>query len=118
MIKKDKRRLKMIKKDKKIKTKSFRNLVKSIMSEDKIKELEFQAQKEAEYLTSIQKSVWFYIEDYMKSENIGFNEMARRINTTPSQMSRIKKCEANLTISTIAHIFSVLNKEPNLRLIK
>ena len=54
----------------------------------------------------------------MTQENIGFNELVRRLGISPTQVSKIQKGEANLTLTSIAHIFSLLNRMPHFILTK
>lgn len=53
----------------------------------------------------------------MKIENIGFNELARRLDYSASQLSKITKGEANITLATLSHMFSVIEKKPILNFI-
>ena len=50
----------------------------------------------------------------MVQEKIGFNELVRRLGSSPAQVSKIQKGEANLTIATLAHIFALLKKMPHI----
>lgn len=54
------------------------------------------------------------IAEYMAKEKIGFNELVRRLDVSPAQVSKIQKGEANLTIASLAHIFALLGKQPHL----
>ncbi len=51
--------------------------------------------------------------EYVAQENIGFNELVRRLGTSPAQVAKIQKGEANLTMSSLAHIFALLKKRPH-----
>ena len=51
---------------------------------------------------------------YMNDEQIGFNEVVRRLNISPTQASKIQSGEANLTLATIAHVFALLKMRPHL----
>ena len=48
----------------------------------------------------------------MKQKKIGFNEVVRRLHSTPDQVSKIQKGEANLTLASIARISALLENEP------
>ncbi len=50
----------------------------------------------------------------MTEEKIGFNEAVRRLHMTPSQVAKIQKGEANLTLASIAHIGALLKKRPHI----
>ena len=51
--------------------------------------------------------------EFMKKNQIGFNELARLLASSPSQLAKIQKGEANLRLSSVAHLFALMNKEPN-----
>jgi transcriptional regulator with XRE-family HTH domain len=40
----------------------------------------------------------------MAREEIGFNEMVRRLGISPSLFSKIQRGEGNITLATLAHI--------------
>ena len=48
----------------------------------------------------------------MSTNNIGFNELVKRLNFSPSHVAKIQRGEANLTLSSMAHLFALLGKEP------
>ena len=54
----------------------------------------------------------------MAQEEIGFNELVHRLDVSPTQISKIQKGEANLTLASLAHIFALLNRQPHLVLKK
>ena len=43
---------------------------------------------------------------------VGFNDLVRILNVSPTQVAKIQKGQANLTLATMAHIFSTLNQQP------
>jgi transcriptional regulator with XRE-family HTH domain len=69
---------------------------------------------EIENLQFLQKSIADAVDDYVQKNKIGFNELVRRLNSSPAHVSKIQRGEANLTLSSIAHLFSLLGKEPQL----
>ena len=52
------------------------------------------------------------MEDYMEKNKVGFNELVRRLDSSPAHVSKIRRGEANLTLSSLAHLFATLGKEP------
>ena len=48
----------------------------------------------------------------MEKNNVGFNDLVRILNVSPTQVSKIQKGQANLTLASMAHIFSSLNEMP------
>jgi predicted transcriptional regulator len=51
-------------------------------------------------------------DEYMKHNKIGFNELARILDSSPSQLAKIQKGEANLRLSSVAHLFALMDKDP------
>ena len=97
-----------------MKLKSFQNLIEERFSKEEIAEIEHQAALEAEALRSLQEVVKQAVDEYMERNKIGFNEMVRRLNSNPTQLTKIKKGQANLTLASLAHLAALLGKEPTL----
>lgn len=95
-----------------MKTKSFHSLIEKRLNKEEIREIEKQAKLEVEILQYIQKLISNAITDYMEKNNIGFNELVRRLDSTPSHVAKIQKGQANLTLASMAHIFALLGEEP------
>jgi transcriptional regulator with XRE-family HTH domain len=87
-----------------MKAKSFQQYLEKRLNKAEIAEIEIQAKLEADYLKSLQEDVSKAVAQYMSDEKIGFNELVRRLNITPTQVSNIQSGKANLTLATIAHI--------------
>jgi transcriptional regulator with XRE-family HTH domain len=97
-----------------MKAKSFQQYLEKRLNKAEINEIEKMAKLEAEYLRALQKDVSKAVEQYMDQESIGFNELVRRLDVSPAQVSKIQRGEANLTLATIAHIFALLKMRPHL----
>ena len=97
-----------------MKTKSFQKYLESRLDKNEIAEIEKVAQLEMEFLRSLQEDVSNAVAKYMVDEKIGFNELVRRLNISPTQASHIQSGRANLTLATIAHIFALLQMRPRL----
>lgn len=97
-----------------MKTKNFKTYLKKRLDQKEIAEIEKQALLEKLALQSLQEDISGAINEYMSKEEIGFNELVRRLGTSPTQVSKIQKGEANLTIASLAHIFALLGKRPHL----
>jgi transcriptional regulator with XRE-family HTH domain len=95
-----------------MKTKSFQEYLEKRLSKEEIAEIEEQAELEVRILKSIQKALSDAMSEYMKKRKVGFNELVRRLDYSPSQVAKIQKGEANLTVSSLAHILALLGKEP------
>lgn len=66
---------------------------------------------EKQLVVKLQKEVAAAISSYMQKNNIGFNEFARRLGTSATQMQKIQKGGANLTLASLAHIAVVMKKK-------
>jgi len=95
-----------------MKTKSFKKYLEKRLDKNEIAEIRQQADLEVKILKSIQKVISDTLADYMKKSNINFNELVRRLDTSPSHSAKIQKGEANLTISSIARLFALIGKKP------
>lgn len=95
-----------------MKTKNFQNLIEKRLNKEEIAQIEEQAKLEAKILRYIQKLISDAITDYMEKNEIGFNELVRRLDSTPSHVAKMQKGQANLTLASIAHIFALLGTEP------
>jgi hypothetical protein len=95
-----------------MKTKSFDDLIKTKLSQEQLDKIKKQAQLEVAILRSIQKVLSDTMAEYMKKNEIGFNEVVRRLSTSPSQAAKIQRGEANLTLASFAHFLALMGKEP------
>lgn len=97
-----------------MKTKNFQQYLNKRLDKAEIAEIETLAVLEMEFLKSLQKDVSEAVATYMKEEQIGFNELVRRLDVSPTQVSKIQSGNANLTLATIAHLFALLKLKPQL----
>lgn len=97
-----------------MKLKKFDDYLKKRLNKDEISDIEHQASLEAASLLALQEDVSKAVAAYMAEKDIGFNELVRRLDASPSQVVKIQKGEANLTLSSIAHLAALLNKEPHI----
>ena len=97
-----------------MKAKSFQQYLEKRLDASEIAEIEKLAAFEMECLRSLQEDVSSAVANYMAKEKIGFNELVRRLNISPTQASNIQSGKANLTLATIAHIFALLKMRPHL----
>ena len=89
-----------------MKIKSFQKYLETRLNKKEIAEIEKQAKREVKILQSIQKLIADAIDDYMKKNQIGFNELVRRLDSSPTHVAKIQRGEANLTLSSLAHLFA------------
>lgn len=95
-----------------MKTKKFYDILEKRLTKEEIIAIEQQAQLEVNILKSIQKILADTMAQYMEENKIGFNEVVRRLSTSPSQAAKIQRGEANLTLASFAHFLALMGKEP------
>lgn len=95
-----------------MKTKSFQAYLEKRLNKNEIAEIEQQAELEIRMLKSFQQMIADMTSEFMEKNNLGFNDLVRRLNSSPSQVAKIQKGEANLTLSSLAHLFALMGKDP------
>lgn len=93
---------------------SFRKLAEEKLGKAEVAEIRKQARLEKKVLETLQKNIATAMEAYMKQHDIGFNELVRKLDVSPTHIAKIQKGDANLTLASIAHLFSLLGQEPQL----
>jgi transcriptional regulator with XRE-family HTH domain len=97
-----------------MKTKSFDEYLAKRLDKSEINELKQQAKLEYEVLRNLQDEISLAISIYMTERKIGFNEMVKCLHMSPTQVAKIQRGEANLTLATLAHIAALLRKCPHI----
>ena len=97
-----------------MKIKSFQKYIEKRLTKEELKEIDQQVDLEIKALKALKSDIAEVINSYMKNEDIGFNELVRRLDVSPTHVLKIQKGEANLTLSSIARIFALLGKTPHL----
>jgi len=92
----------------------YDDIRKSRLTKSEIKKQDKIIKAEAKALKAMQKAIVRAVTDYMAKEDIGINELTRRLDTSSRQTSRIMKGEANITLATIAHLASLMKKSPKI----
>jgi len=92
----------------------YEDLRKEIFSPEEIKELDAAARVEIEAIKSLQESITAAVAAYMAKEEIGFNELTRRLEVSSRITSKLVKGNANLSMGTIAHLSALLGKKPKI----
>lgn len=91
-----------------MKTKSLNAYLAKRLSKEEIAEIEKAAEIEHESLKMLQQDISKAVIDYMAKNNIGFNDFVRKLGKSPTQVSKIIKGEANLTLATIAQLYAIM----------
>jgi hypothetical protein len=94
--------------------KSFQDYAKTRFTGEEIRVIEHQVQLEKQALQSLQDDIIQAMNKYMKQENIGFNEFAKRLQVSPTHVAKMKKGQANLTLLSVARFSVLLEKGPHL----
>lgn len=97
-----------------MKLKKFDEYLKKRLDSEEIAIIERQADLEVESLRALQEDVSRAVSEYMVAEEIGFNELVRRLDVSPAQIVKIQKRKANLTLSSLAHLAALFNKRPHI----
>lgn len=97
-----------------MKTKSFKAHLELRLNKEEIAEIETAAQIEFEALCMLQEDVSKAIINYMAEREVGFNELVRKLGKSPTQVSKIIKGEANLTLATIAHLYALMGHKAHI----
>lgn len=96
-----------------MKTKSFKKYLEKRLNKKEIAEINKYAENEVRIFKYFQEKLAAMVDEYMNQNKIGFNELVRRLDASPSQVAKIQKGEANLTLSSLAHLLALMDKEPN-----
>ncbi|MCF6767831.1 hypothetical protein L3V86_05580 [Thiotrichales bacterium 19S11-10] len=97
-----------------MKIKSFKEHLESRLNKQDIAEIEFAAEMELKAIQSLRDDISKAVIQYMSKNDVGFNDLVRKLGKSPSQVSKIIKGEANLTITSIAQIFAIIGKMPHI----
>lgn len=106
-----------LKKVKDMKTKypqtvEFQESVEALFGKERCDELKKQAESEVKILRAMQNFITTSLEDYMQEHQVGFNQLVRRLDVSPTYFSKMRKGQANLTITSFARLMANLGKEP------
>ena len=95
-----------------MKIKSFQKYIETRLSKNEIAEIEQQVELEIQALQALRDAIAQAVNSYMKTEKIGFNELVRRLDVSPTHVAKIQKGEANLTLTSIARICALVKQTP------
>jgi len=85
---------------------------KELFSEEQIQRIHKRAEQRSARRKNMSEAISIVVAEYMAKEHIGFNELTRRLQMSPSTCSKIIRGDANLTLDTIAIVSEVLGKNP------
>ncbi|OHE77883.1 MAG: hypothetical protein A3F67_08170 [Verrucomicrobia bacterium RIFCSPHIGHO2_12_FULL_41_10] len=84
------------------------------LSKQEIAEIDNAAKIEHESLQMLQHDISKAVIDYMAKNNVGFNDLVRKLGKSPTQVSKIIKGEANLTLATIAQLYAFMGRRAHI----
>lgn len=97
-----------------MKTKIFEAHLTSRLSKQEIYDIEKAAKIEHESLQMLQNDVSKAVTDYMTQNKVGFNDLVRTLGKSPTQVSKIIKGEANLTLATVAQLYAFMGQRAHI----
>lgn len=97
-----------------MRSKNYQDHLQKRLDVQEIQNLERQARLEHESLRMLQTDIATAVAKHMEETGMGFNDVARGLGVSASQVAKIKKAEANLTFASVAHIAAFLGKRPHL----
>ena len=97
-----------------MKVRSFDAHLKKRLDRKEIAEIEAAAELELESLRSLQQDISKDLIHYMSKKDLGFNDIVRQLGKSPSQVSKIIKGEANLTLASIAQLYALMKRKPHI----
>lgn len=99
-----------IKKFDKEKIKSFDSwdkVSKEIFSESELKKLKADAQKRSDIRNQISHDLSLIISKYMAQNNVGFNELVRKLNMSSATVAKLVKGDCNISVDTLAEVLEL-----------
>ena len=84
------------------------------ITKKEISEIERQANLEKKILEGLQEEISHAMTSYMEKNKIGFNELVKHLDVSPTHIAKIQKGEANLTLSSLAHLFASIGQEAHI----
>lgn len=97
-----------------MKVKSFKAYLEKRLDKKEIKEIKDAAKIEFEIFTALQSEVAEALLNFMAENDLGFNELVGKLGKSPSQVSKIMKGQANLTMATIAQLYAFMGRRPHI----
>ena len=92
----------------------YNEIRKRRLSSEEMAAVDSEVKREVEALKSMQEAISAALARYMADEEIGINELTRRLKTSSRQTSRIMKGEANITLATLAEVAAIMGAKPKI----
>ena len=85
---------------------------KELFTEEQIKRIHKNAAKRSTQRKKMSETISVAVVEYMAKEHIGFNELTRRLQMSPSTCSKIIRGDSNITLDTLATVSEMMGKTP------
>ena len=92
-------------------TENFDELAIKLVGKEEVAKIKKEAYREVDILIAMNKLVTSSVDEYMQEQQVGFNELVRRLKLSPTYVSKMRKGQANLTFGTFAQVMGILGKE-------
>lgn len=96
------------------KTNDFWSYAEKRLGKEKVASIKREAALEKKALEKMQRDIAKLLKEYMKKNNLEFNDLGKLLHTSPARIARIQRGEANLTLASVARIFALVGRTPNL----
>jgi hypothetical protein len=97
-----------------MKVKNFKDYLDQRLDKKEIADIERAAQLEYETLRMLQEDIAKATIKYMSDNNLGFNDLVKKMGKSPSHISKIIKGEANLTLATVAQLYALIGRKAHI----
>jgi antitoxin component HigA of HigAB toxin-antitoxin module len=83
-------------------------------TQQEINEIDANTERKVSDYLAFKNAISDELKQYMEENNLGFNDIKKQLNTSDSQMSRILKGQANITMKTVQKIAELMGKKPRI----
>ena len=94
-----------------IKLGNFQDLLATQFTKEELAEISREAKIEAAALRAMQQNVNNLFESYMQEHNLSLEALAAKLHVTPKRISKIQKGQTNISLGSLALLFTELGKE-------
>lgn len=94
-------------------TKSFQEYIEKRLTKEEITQINALAKLEIKILHYLQSRTSQALTHYLYENNLNIKNFSQTSNMSPYQITKIQKGQANLTFSSLAHLFALMGKEPS-----
>ena len=96
---------------------TYDDVMSKFYTKEQLNEIDTEAKACVDSLRILQDDLAKAVTAFMVSENIGFNELGRRLGMGPRHVTRIIKGSGNVTMETVARVAALIKKKPQLNFV-